>query len=156
MYKSAESNLLHFAHSPAPSLLSNGVNSCWLDDANEPRFEPKLNMNAVQRGRGEQTNSDSDQAIEPNVKAPLLSKEWIAVDRARDINQIFTPSKGFCQIIHVMSTNGARRFTDWSSVHIFRVCDAWLKSGGVNLTLTHLHTSLEGSALCQTPGVFVL
>ncbi len=39
--------------SPAPPLLSNGINSCWLDDANELRFGPKLNnMNAVQWGQG--------------------------------------------------------------------------------------------------------
>lgn len=54
-----------------------------------------------------------------------MIKEWIGVDWATDINQIFTQSKGFCEIIHVMSTNGARRFTHWSSVHKCRVCDAW-------------------------------
>ncbi len=29
--------------SPEPPLLSNGVNSCWLDDANEPRFRSQKN-----------------------------------------------------------------------------------------------------------------
>ncbi len=52
--------------SPALSLLSNGVNNCWLDDANKPWFGPKLNnMNAVHK-----SNSGSDQASEPSVKEP--------------------------------------------------------------------------------------
>ncbi len=46
--------------SPAASLLSNRVNSCWLDHANE------------RKRREEQSNSGSDQAIKPSVKAPLI------------------------------------------------------------------------------------
>ncbi len=60
----------------------------------------------------------------------LLSKEWIAVDRAADI---FTQLN---YVPHVMGTNGARRFTGWSSVHNFSVCDAWLKNCNAG---THAH-----------------
>ncbi len=37
IYKSAEKAMLCIL----PPLLRNGVNSCWLDDANEPRLRPK-------------------------------------------------------------------------------------------------------------------
>ncbi len=46
--------------SPVLSFLSNRVNSCWLDHANEGKW------------REQQSNYGSDQEIEPSVKTPFI------------------------------------------------------------------------------------